>query len=204
MTEATSETPPPPEVDKSKIIIPTEEEEQLDVKELILKILGYACLLFAGLSLIFPFWNWLDTTPTYHFISYWQLSIDGTPYFHWDIIYNFFLDWPTNMNLFRYVIFSGICISASITFIILIVKDVWKRTFPGIAFFIISIIFGAIFGVIFPIIIGFPFSGPFTSLYGSTWGFAFGWWTLFLAGILGVIRKSYSDKIKREKEEETK
>ncbi|NVM55656.1 MAG: GlyGly-CTERM sorting domain-containing protein [Candidatus Helarchaeota archaeon] len=150
-------------------------------------------MVFLGLSLFFPFWN--DSTTIHQFISLWRLSISGIPFYHWEV----FSSWAS----FGFIlIFSIIALNILVLFIILIVKNLLKRTFFGTSLFWLSFILMPVFGLLFPLMIGFDFLNLGSSLYGPTWGLAFGWWALLIAGILGLIRKYYSDMLEREKEEE--
>jgi hypothetical protein len=189
-TDEEAESPTPPE-ETEKLLFPPEEKAKFDVKGLILKILGYASLIFIGISLFFPYWN--DFTSTYQFISLWRMTESGIPYFHWEIIWN----WQIyNVE----AILSAIMLSFLIYFILSIVKQLLKRTFPGIELFAFCIFLAIPCAFGFPLTFDFPF-GPLTPIYGPTWGLAFGWWALLFAALLAMIRKYYAAMLKHEKEE---
>ena len=191
-TEEEAESQTPPE-ETEKFLLPAEEKAKVDMNKLILTILGYATLIFVGLSLFFPYWN--DFTSTYQFISFWQRTLpDGTILFHWDILWNWQLYGIEIVLSIHQVCFL-------VTFILMLVNHVWKRSFPGIKFFWYSIFLAIPCAFGFPFTYGFSFSGPLTPLYGPTWGLAFGWWALLIAGILGMTRQYYSDMLKRKKGE---
>ena len=118
-TEAPAE-PSPTLKESAKIVVPTEEEEKLDKKELILMILGYTSLVFALVSLFFPLWNDNTVAPT-NFVSSWRITISGTPYYHWDI----FWLWQTQLYQ-KYIFPSAFFLAMSIIVIGFIVKSVWK------------------------------------------------------------------------------
>ena len=190
-TAEAAETAIPPE-ETEKLFLPPVEKAKFDVRDLILKIIGYASLIFLGLSLFFPYWN--DSTSTYQFISLWQRTDwSGTPYFHWEIIWNWQIYGIE-------IILSIVQLCFLISFIYLLVKHVLKRTFPGTGFFWCSIFLAIPCAFGFPFTYGFSFGMP-TPIYGPTWGLAFGWWALLFTGILGMIRKNYAALLKREKEE---
>jgi len=157
-----------------------------------MNILGFSSLIFIGLSLFFPYWNWSNSS--HHFISLWQMTDDGNMLYHWDILWNW--------QQYGLVILISIHqLAFLITFILLLARYLLKRTFPGIEFFLFSIPLAVVCAFIFPATIGFSYSGPLTPLYGPTWGLAFGWWSVLIAGILGMARKYYSNMVKRKKTE---
>ncbi len=214
MTEEVAKPPPIP-VETEKVIIPSDEEEKLSTKDMILSILGYISLIFVVIALFFPFWNWYDTSnSTYHYISLWRgtSTTSGIPYFHWEVVVTYISNLINGLinpqngfpSFGRDTIWAIVGVNFSLVFIILLIYYIWKRKFPKTVFFTFSIILGALFGVGFPLSVDFPFiSNGETqiSLYGATWGLAFGWWALFISGIIGLIRKLYLDKLMREKKE---
>ena len=216
MTEAAPKIPTPPS-ETEKIIIPTDEEEKKDTKQLIQMIMGYCSLVFIVLALFFPFWTWYDgSTSTYHFISLWQATgtnvFKGVPFDYWTVFFTFIGDLFTMIAIpwsitapIEQIIFSLFHVIISIILIIFLIRKFWKRTFPKSGFFWVAILFGVIYGVGFPAYVGFSFSFTppeiYTSIYGPTWGLAFGWWALFIGSLIAVIRKLWLDKIEREEKE---
>lgn len=193
MTEAIAKVPTPSE-ETEKIIIPIDDEKKLEKKELVGIILGYASLIFLGLSLIFPYWNDFTVTPT-QYISLWQRTVwSGVPLYHWEVI------WYWQIYGIE-IILSIFILIILISFILLIVKHIWKRTFPGTGFFWMAILLGIACGFGFPFTYGFDFGGPLPPIYGPTWGFAFSWWALLICGILAIIRQKYLEMLQRDKKE---
>ena len=216
MTEAAPKIPTP-STETEKIIIPTEEEEKQNIKELILMIMGYASLVFIVLSLFFPYWTWYEGA-TYHYVSLWQMTGSGAsvgiPFDYWTIFFTFLGDlftmitnpaWPITYPIDQ-IIISIFHVNIAIVLIIYLVRKFWKRTFPKGGFFTVAILFGMMYGVGFPFLVGFDFSyvppDIYTPIYGPTWGLAFGWWALFIGSMIAVIRKLWLDKIERQKKEE--
>lgn len=212
MTEAAPKiAAPPPETEK--IFIPTDEEKTRDIKQLILTILGYASLVFIVLSLFFPFWNWYNLTE-YHYVSLWQGTDAGVPFDYWTVFFTFIGDLFAKITApltpftdgTEKIAWSIFGVNISLVFIILLIRYFWKRQFPKTGFFTTSILLGAVYGVGFPYYAGFSFSftPPYisTPIYGPTWGLAFGWWALFIGGMIAFIRKLWLEKIEREKREE--
>jgi len=217
MTEAAPKIPTPPS-ETEKFIIPTDEEEKKDTKQLILLIMGYCSLVFIVLALFFPFWNWFDVG-TYHYISLWQATgtgpTVGIPFDYWTVFFTFIGDlftmitnpaWPITSPIDQ-IIISLFHVNISIILIIYLIRKFWKRTFPKGGFFWVAILFGVIYGVGFPLYVGFSFGFMppdyyiASSIYGPKWGFAFGWWALFIGSVIAVIRKLWLDKIDREEKE---
>ncbi|MHA1267081.1 MAG: hypothetical protein ACTSRS_17715 [Candidatus Helarchaeota archaeon] len=187
----------------AKFPIKAEEEGKLDKKHLILQGLGYASIIFLTLSLFFPYWNDFNAIPT-QYISLWQLTHSYTPVppnpaFHWEVLWYYYQFGPTTL-------LSGILLSFLIYFTISLIKYFWKRTFPSPHLFGLAIFLAIPTGLGFPLTYGFSFSSPYgyafaTPIYGPGWGLAFGWWALFIAGVLAIFRNRYAKMLEREKEE---
>jgi hypothetical protein len=198
MIEAAPKIPAPAR-NTEKLILPTDEETKLDKNQLILMGLGYASLVFLALAIFFPYWNDFLALPPQS-ISLWQRTVSpGVLLFHWEVIWY----WP----IYGFeIILSIVVLSALIPMIILLIRHIWKRTFPGSGFFTVSILLGIVCGLGFPLFSSFDFGTPYgyafaTPIYGPGWGLAFGWWALLISGFLGLIRKKYAEMLEREKKE---
>lgn len=215
MTEVAPKIPTPP-AETEKIIIPADEEEKKDIKQLILTIMGYSSLVFIVIALFFPFWNWYDLGIN-HYVSLWQATGTGAtvgiPFDYWIVFFTFigelFAQITAPGTPFTYgldlIAWSITGVTLSLVLIILLIRYFWRRKFPKAGFFTVSILLGALYGVGFPYFVGFSFSFTppeiYTSIYGPTWGLAFGWWALFIGSLIAVIRKLWLDKIEREEKE---
>jgi hypothetical protein len=197
---------------ESAMLIPTAKEEtQLSKKEIIALAIGYASLVFMGLSLLFPIWadNTLGST---NFISLWRMNLLSgplatSPAYHWEILWYF-------RDYIPYIFLSILFLSVLLETIVLITKSIWTavrndwqkpkvRTSP----FIIAILLGAVVVVasfVFPEfdIYSHGLPGIYTVIYGPSWGLSFGWYSMLLAGLLGIITQRIYEDIEKAKEEE--
>ncbi len=196
----------------SAMLIPTAKEEtQLSKKEIIALAIGYASLVFMGLSLLFPIWA-DNTLGSSNFISLWRMNLLSgplvtTPAYHWEILWYF-------RDYLIYILISIVFLSVLIVSVILLTKSIWNavrndwqkpkvRTSP----FIFAIVLGAAVvaaSFLYPEfdIYSYGVPGVYTVIYGPSWGLSFGWYSLLLAGLLALITQRIYENIEKAKEEE--
>ncbi|MFX1294737.1 MAG: hypothetical protein ACFFD2_07765 [Promethearchaeota archaeon] len=204
MATETSAELSPTSKESAKLLIPMEEEEILDKKQLVIMTLGYLSLVMALMSLVFPLWA--DNTPILrNFVSLWRITYSGIPYYHWNVIWNWqiFLQYVF-LSIFFVLMLSSVLILMGKSVWKLIRHD-WKKPIERVSFFWISVLILLMIVLISFFVPEFDMSsnpGFFSVLYGPTWGFAFGWYALLIAGIIEIVRKKLNQMIEKSKIEE--